>query len=130
MEGVQNLRKAVYEYVSLRVPLGSFAEPNSFKLKAEAAEIGSAKHKTLFQQGVNYLYRCELPIVCFITPQWLAEGLEGVADAASLDGTMIILANFLLETKEQGIPLLQADFPGWMQQHREISSVLSKSTLD
>ena len=43
---------------------------------------------------------------------------------------MVILANFLLETKEQGIPLSQADFPGWMQQHREISSVLGKSTLD
>jgi hypothetical protein len=55
---------------------------------------------------------------------------EGVADAGSIDATMVILANFLLETKEQGIPLLQADFPAWMQQHREISSVLGKSTLD
>jgi hypothetical protein len=32
---------------------------DSFKLKAEAAEQGSAKYKTLFQQAVNYLYRCE-----------------------------------------------------------------------
>lgn len=58
MEGVQNLRKAVYEYVLFRVP-SIYAEPISFKLKAEAAEKGSSKYKTLFQQGVNYLYRCE-----------------------------------------------------------------------
>jgi len=56
---------------------------DSFKLKAEAAEQGSAKYKTLFQQAVNYLYRCELPIICFTAPQWLAEGLEGVANAVS-----------------------------------------------
>lgn len=43
---------------------------------------------------------------------------------------MIVLANFLLETKEQGVPLSSADFPAWFQQHREISSVLNKSTLD
>lgn len=47
-----------------------------------------------------------------------------------VDGTMIVLANFLLETKEQGVPLSSADFPAWVQQHREISSVLNKSTLD
>jgi len=35
----------------------------SFKLKAEAAEKGSAKYKTLFQQAVNYLYRCESSII-------------------------------------------------------------------
>lgn len=52
------------------------------------------------------------------------------ADAVYLDGTLIVLANFLLETKEQGVPLSSADFPGWFQQHREISSVLNKSTLD
>lgn len=33
----------------------------SFKLKSEAAEQGSAKHKTLSHQGINYLYRCESP---------------------------------------------------------------------
>jgi hypothetical protein len=56
--------------------------------------------------------------------------LWNVAELDSLDGTIIVLANFLLETKEQSIPLSETDFTGWMQQHREISSVLSKSTLD
>ena len=46
------------------------------------------------------------------------------------DGALIVLASFLLETKEQGIPLERADFPSWMQQHREIRSVLSRKTLD
>ncbi|RSH87875.1 uncharacterized protein EHS24_000393 [Apiotrichum porosum] len=87
MEGVQNLRKAVYD----------------FKLKAEAAEPGSQKHKTLMHQGVNYLYRY---------------------------GMVIVLANFLLETKEQGTPIDEADFTRWIFQHREIRNVLSRKTLD
>jgi len=80
MEGVQNLRKAVYEYVILRARfcfLSSFLLANtidSFKLKAEAAEKGSAKHKTLSQQGINYLYRCELSIIVSLP----RSGLRGV----------------------------------------------------
>ncbi|WVR08265.1 hypothetical protein IAU60_005312 [Kwoniella sp. DSM 27419] len=87
MEGVQNLRKAVYD----------------FKLQVDAAEPGSAKHKAQFTRAINYLYRY---------------------------GALIVLANFLLETKEQGIPLNNADFPGWFEQHREIKSVLSRKGLD
>lgn len=40
------------------------------------------------------------------------------------------MANFLLETKEQGTPLEEADFPQWLSQHREIRTVLSRRTLD
>lgn len=43
--GVQNLRKAVYD----------------FKLRAEAADIGSAKHTKILHVACNYLYRCVLP---------------------------------------------------------------------
>jgi hypothetical protein len=43
---------------------------------------------------------------------------------------MIVLANFVLESVEQGTPLGDTDFPAWMQQHREIRSVLSRKTLD
>jgi hypothetical protein len=39
--GVQNLRKAVYD----------------FKLRAEAADIGSVKHGKIFHVACNYLYR-------------------------------------------------------------------------
>nr|XP_019043261.1 hypothetical protein I302_07836 [Kwoniella bestiolae CBS 10118]OCF22191.1 hypothetical protein I302_07836 [Kwoniella bestiolae CBS 10118] len=87
MEGVQNLRKAVYD----------------FKLQVDAAEPGSAKYKSQFTRAINYLYRY---------------------------GALIVLANFLLETKEQGIPLKETDFPAWFDQHREIRSILSRKGLD
>lgn len=41
MLGVQNLRKAVYD----------------FKLRAEAADEGSAKQQKIFHVAYNYLYR-------------------------------------------------------------------------
>nr|XP_031859044.1 uncharacterized protein CI109_005550 [Kwoniella shandongensis]KAA5526116.1 hypothetical protein CI109_005550 [Kwoniella shandongensis] len=87
MEGVQNLRKAVYD----------------FKLQVDAAEPGSAKHKAQATRAINYLYRY---------------------------GALIVLANFLLETKEQGISLDEVDFPAWFEQHREIRSILSRKTLE
>jgi hypothetical protein len=43
---------------------------------------------------------------------------------------MIVLANFLLESVDQGTPLDTTDFPAWLQQHREIRSTLGRSTLD
>ncbi|WWC93062.1 uncharacterized protein L201_008027 [Kwoniella dendrophila CBS 6074] len=87
MEGVQNLRKAVYD----------------FKLYVDAAEPGSAKHKAQFTRAINYLYRY---------------------------GALIVLANFLLETKEKGISLEESDFVTWFDQHREIGSILSRKSLD
>lgn len=41
MEGVQNLRKAVYD----------------FKLRVEAADTGSKKQAKIFSVAINYLYR-------------------------------------------------------------------------
>ncbi|WVF68673.1 hypothetical protein IAT40_003444 [Kwoniella sp. CBS 6097] len=87
MEGVQNLRKAVYD----------------FKLIVDASEPGSAKHQAQTVRAVNYLYRY---------------------------GALIVLANFLLEAKEQGIPLKKTNFPAWFEQHREIRSILSRKGLD
>ncbi|WWC73457.1 uncharacterized protein I206_107427 [Kwoniella pini CBS 10737] len=87
MEGVQNLRKAVYD----------------FKLQVDAAEPGSAKHKAQTTRAINYLYRY---------------------------GALIVLANFLLEAKEKGIPLKDTDFPAWFDQHREIGSILCRKGLD
>jgi hypothetical protein len=46
------------------------------------------------------------------------------------DGAIIVLANFLLETKEQGLAPDEVDFPQWLQQRREIRNVLSRKTLD
>nr|KIR85732.1 hypothetical protein I308_03840 [Cryptococcus tetragattii IND107] len=87
MEGVQNLRKAIYD----------------FKLQVDAAEPGSAKHKAQTTRAINYLYRY---------------------------GALVVLANFLLEMKEEGIPLEKTDFPAWLEKHREIRTVLSRSTLE
>lgn len=112
MEGVQNLRKAVYEWVARRL----LDLTPSFKLKVDAAEPGSVKFTTLQHQAINYLYRCG----------WAR---HGEADPTS-DGTLIVLANFLLEAKDRGVPLDKADFPQWLEQHREIRNVLSRKNLD
>jgi len=101
MEGVQNLRKAVYD----------------FKLKVDATDAGSAKFNILMHQAINYLYRCELT------------KKSPCANSLS-DGAIIVLANFLLETKEQGLAPDEVDFPEWLQQHREIRNVLSRKALD
>jgi hypothetical protein len=61
MEGVQNLRKAVYEWVPSAHILIVQQLTVSFKVKVDAAEPGSSKHATLSHQAVNYLYRCEPP---------------------------------------------------------------------
>ncbi|WVQ75186.1 hypothetical protein IAR50_004796 [Cryptococcus sp. DSM 104548] len=87
MQGVQNLRKAIYD----------------FKLLVDAAEPGSAKYKAQLTRSINYLYRY---------------------------GALIVLANFLLEMKAEGIPLENSDFAAWLQKHREIRTILSRSTLD
>ncbi|ORX37949.1 inositol hexakisphosphate-domain-containing protein [Kockovaella imperatae] len=107
MEGVQNLRRAVYECVtkcpSVKTVHHELNYPCSFKLKVDAAEIGSAKYSALMKQATNYLYRY---------------------------GTLIVFANFLLEMKEKGTTLEETDFPAWLTYHREISSVLSRKGLD
>lgn len=80
-----------------------FTDARSFKLKVAAADPGSAKHAQLLHQGINYLYRY---------------------------GALIVLANFLLEAKEKGVALRDADFPSWLEARREIRNVLSRKTLD
>lgn len=106
MEGVQNLRKAVYD----------------FKLRAEAADVGSNKHKKINEQASQYLYRY---------------------------ATLIIFANYLLEksedTAQKEEDLESGDlveeaavvglvsfppFKQWLDARREISQILSRRTLD
>lgn len=55
MEAVQNLRTAIY----------------TFKLRVEAADDGSQKREKLFEQALNYLYRCvmrQLPPILSTAP--------------------------------------------------------------
>ncbi|KXN91655.1 Paladin [Leucoagaricus sp. SymC.cos] len=72
-----------------------------YKLKTEACEKGSAKERKLRNITVNYLYRY---------------------------GTLIVFANYLIETRERGEPA--ATFPEWLHEHREITKLLERRSLD
>lgn len=72
-----------------------------YKLKAEACEKGSAKGRQLVNITVNYLYRY---------------------------GTLIVFANYLIEMREkQGFGVT---FPEWLHEHREITKLLERRSLD
>ncbi|KAF5359127.1 hypothetical protein D9756_003293 [Leucocoprinus leucothites] len=72
-----------------------------YKLKTEACEKGSAKERNLRNITVNYLYRY---------------------------GTLIVFANYLIEARERGGPA--ATFPEWLHEHREITKLLERRSLD
>lgn len=74
--------------------------------------------------------RCNIRVSITYTDVGDRSAIQDGSLKGFLDGALIVLANFLLETKEQGVPLEQTAFPAWMQQHREIRSVLSRKTLD
>ncbi|KAI0303565.1 inositol hexakisphosphate-domain-containing protein [Multifurca ochricompacta] len=71
------------------------------KLKLEACEKGSAKHTKLFNLAVNYLYRY---------------------------GVLIVFANFLIERRFGEAK--QDTFPEWLSEHREITKLLGRRSLD
>jgi hypothetical protein len=61
MSDVQNLRKAIFEYV-LILDSGKYVawdSSSSYKLKVDASEAGSQKQKKLMDLGVNYLWVAE-----------------------------------------------------------------------
>ncbi|KAJ3520625.1 hypothetical protein NM688_g9135 [Phlebia brevispora] len=72
-----------------------------YKLKVDACEKGSVKQLKLLNLGINYLYRY---------------------------GTLIVFANYLIEMREQDEP--EVSFPQWLQEHREITKLLSRRSLD
>ncbi|SCV73360.1 BQ2448_7286 [Microbotryum intermedium] len=93
-EGVQNLRRAVYD----------------FKLRAEASDAGSKKHRKIFGVAVNYLYRY---------------------------ASLIVFASYLLEkvvededTRNDSSVQAGQSFNDWLAERREISSVLSRRSLE
>ncbi|KAI9453330.1 inositol hexakisphosphate-domain-containing protein [Russula earlei] len=71
------------------------------KLKVEACAKGSAKHTKLFNLAVNYLYRY---------------------------GVLIVFANYLIE--RQFGEASQETFPEWLSEHREITKLLGRRSLD
>ncbi|KAG2017712.1 hypothetical protein CC2G_007200 [Coprinopsis cinerea AmutBmut pab1-1] len=75
-----------------------------YKLKVEAAEKDSPKYRQLHHVTVNYLYRY---------------------------GTLIVFANYLIEMrarKDADSPF--PSFPDWLHEHREITKLLSRRSLD
>ncbi|KAI0685965.1 inositol hexakisphosphate-domain-containing protein [Cytidiella melzeri] len=72
-----------------------------YKLKVDACDKGSAKQKKLLNLGINYLYRY---------------------------GTLIVFANYLIEMQEREES--EQTFPDWLHEHREITALLSRRTLD
>ncbi|CUA76059.1 Paladin [Danio rerio] [Rhizoctonia solani] len=71
-----------------------------YKLKVDASDAGSMKQKKLMDLGVNYLYRY---------------------------GTLIVLANYLIERRQRNIT---SSFPTWLKEHREITRLLGRRSLD
>lgn len=71
-----------------------------FKLKVDAAQKGSEQQRKYNHIGVNYLYRY---------------------------GALIAFANYLIETREG---LTSSRFPDWLKEHREISTLLNRTSLD
>ncbi|KAF5327539.1 hypothetical protein D9619_004360 [Psilocybe cf. subviscida] len=73
-----------------------------YKLKVDACEKGSIKEKKLRSLTVNYLYRY---------------------------GTLIVFANYLIEMKQPGVRS-DITFPEWLREHREITKLLERTSLD
>ncbi|KZP23754.1 hypothetical protein FIBSPDRAFT_1042612 [Athelia psychrophila] len=72
-----------------------------YKLKCEACEKGSSKQQKLMSIAVNYLYRY---------------------------GTMIVFASYLIEAKV--LNNQEITFPEWLREHREITKLLGRRSLD
>ncbi|KAF8322469.1 hypothetical protein DL93DRAFT_2123864 [Clavulina sp. PMI_390] len=88
VEGVQNLRKAIYDY----------------KVKVDALDKDSPKRKQIFDIACNYLYRY---------------------------GALIVLTNYLIERKASTAAQEEIKtFPVWLREHREISTLLLRKTID
>ncbi|KAI0264344.1 inositol hexakisphosphate-domain-containing protein [Gloeopeniophorella convolvens] len=71
------------------------------KLKVDACEKGTPKYQKLFNLAVNYLYRY---------------------------GTLIVFANYLIERRRGEAS--QDTFPAWLAEHREITKLLGRKSLD
>ncbi|THH28320.1 hypothetical protein EUX98_g5857 [Antrodiella citrinella] len=72
-----------------------------YKLKVDTSEKGSAKQMKLLNLGINYLYRY---------------------------GTLIVFANYLIEMRQHDAK--EVSFPAWLHERREITTLLSRRSLD
>ncbi|KAH9928428.1 inositol hexakisphosphate-domain-containing protein [Amylocystis lapponica] len=72
-----------------------------YKLKVSTSEKGSVRQRKLAAIGVNYLYRY---------------------------GALIVFANYLIEMRESSGK--EVSFPAWMEERREITTLLRRTSLD
>ncbi|KIJ51469.1 hypothetical protein M422DRAFT_157971 [Sphaerobolus stellatus SS14] len=74
-----------------------------YKLKADGSAPGSSKHIKLQSVALNYLYRY---------------------------GALIVFANYVIEVQRQRIDADTQPFHKWLSEHREITQLLSRRSLD
>lgn len=97
----------------------------SNKLKVEACEKGSSKHRKLFTLAVNYLYVSFVSLASLIP---LSNSLIGAAVLRYRYATLIVFANYLLDKREHREG--DVSFPEWLSEHREITKLLGRQSLD
>jgi len=74
-----------------------------YKVKVDALDSSSAKYRQLFDIACNYLYRY---------------------------GALIVLANYLIEKRKLQLGTQDQSFPAWLQEHREINTLLARRSLE
>ncbi|KZT41862.1 hypothetical protein SISSUDRAFT_1069720 [Sistotremastrum suecicum HHB10207 ss-3] len=122
MSDIQNLRKAVYDY----------------KLKLDAADHSSENYARLLYVAQNYL---SVFFSYSMAPSYTASFLSGsglfsrpsltfMTLILSRYAALIVFANYLIEAKEKSIDFRELPFPMWLKEHREISTLLARHSLD
>ncbi|KAG8824150.1 hypothetical protein FRC17_009172 [Serendipita sp. 399] len=121
MDDVQNLRKAVFDY----------------KLKVAATDKARSpgRYNTLLGVGINYLYRYGTLIVFanYLVEMRMrmdADAAAGVDQGGRLD--VALTSNREEESFENPVGKAKAlpTFPAWLEQRREVRTLLGKRSLD
>lgn len=104
-EHIQNLRLAIYDY----------------KLRVDAAEVGSRKHKTLNIVGVNYLVRYFYLIVF---ADYLLEQTTRLKRRGRPQQQQAVGDGEVFQLDNNNGPAIK--FSEWLEDRREISNILKK----
>ncbi len=125
MQDVQNLRKAIYEFVaipwSINIPrliraYSSLYLATNWRLTHVKKAPSRRRNCGLLQSII-----CELSIKI--------ESAAGECLTRYRYGTLIVFANYLIEMR-QSREGPEATFPEWLRKHREIAMLLSRTSLD
>jgi hypothetical protein len=95
---------------------------HSYKLKVDACERGSKKELQLRNLTVNYLY------VYFFT---FLSSPDHSSTFRYRYGTLIVFANYLIEMRERAAKAgAEVTFENWLEEHREITNILGRRSLN